>query len=353
MEQARLLLADDSLTIQRVVNLTFADEGMEVITVGDGDAAIQEIASARPDIVLADVHMPGPSGLEICSLLRGVDETANIPVILLVGSFEQFDPAEAEKAGADAFVTKPFQSLRQLVDQVKQLLSNRQSAPVPVAGISSVEKATEVDTTDIDSLYEQSFAETIEMSPTIAAEVNGATFASDELDDEMIETSYTSENNPEREQNNTDFDQTIVSASTGHGAPVSYYEEPEPQEIAAMETEPLSIENTNFSSYEETLQMDAPTVATPVPPLQETVRSAQTAPTEELRVDPFATTTDAFDLDDIDLLDLTASQVEDRYTFGTPTQAVESGGGKQVVTISPELLDIIVQKVVEKLSEKY
>ena len=94
MSKPKLLLADDSLTIQKVINLTFADEGIDVITVGDGDSALREIAQALPDIVLADVHMPGPSGYEICSLMSGIEETANIPVILLVGSFEQFDPAK-------------------------------------------------------------------------------------------------------------------------------------------------------------------------------------------------------------------------------------------------------------------
>jgi CheY-like chemotaxis protein len=116
-------------TIQKVVNLTFADEGIDVITVGDGDMALREIAQARPDIVLADVHMPGPSGYEICSLMRGIDETANIPVMLLVGSFEQFDPAEADRVGANGYVTKPFQSIRQLVDQVKGLIASEPEVP--------------------------------------------------------------------------------------------------------------------------------------------------------------------------------------------------------------------------------
>jgi CheY-like chemotaxis protein len=330
--------------------LTFAEEGIDVITVGDGEAALREIAVAHPDIVLADVHMPGPSGYEICSLLRGVEETSKIPVILLVGSFEQFDPEEAEKAGADAFVTKPFQPIRQLVEQVKELLERSTNVDLQVEEMPQVEPAnaepvrvgSEFDTTDIDSLYNQSFAETVEMGPEVAAEIAGAAYVSDRLDDEMIETSYTAE------QPNEQIDLGSAAGSD------QFYDEP-----------PLDIEATQYSAapsvrseeiipgYEETLQMDTPpAMATE----QSFAHSAHTAPTEELRRDlrePFATTTDAFDLDDIDLLDLTPENATQEYTITTPSDAVSQGSNKQVVTLSPELLEVIVQKVVEKISEKY
>ena len=177
MQRPTLLLADDSLTIQRVVNLTFADEGIDVVVAGDGDAALREIASSKPDIILADVHMPGPNGYEICSFLRSMEETADLPVILLVGSFEQFDKEEADRVGANAFVTKPFQSIRSLVDQVKELI-----APPPVDDYhsESIEipeskpDSPEFDTTDIDSLYNQSFAETVEMPAEMAAQLGAA-----------------------------------------------------------------------------------------------------------------------------------------------------------------------------------
>ena len=346
MERPRLLLADDSATIQRVVNLTFADEGFDVVSVGDGDAAVSEIAAARPDIVLADVHMPGPSGYEICSMLRGIEETADTPVILLVGSFEQFDPEEAERAGADAFITKPFQSIRQVVDQVKELVSRKQKTPVPVVEATpTVEPQavqTEKDTSDIDSLYAQSFAETIEMRPEIAGETDASAFITDQLDDEMIETSFTGEREP-------DLEQTFVSEAADPQASTNYASQPENLGDVERVSEFAASDEPQISPYEETVRMDAP----PLDVSAAAPHTPHTAPTEELRRDPFATTTDAFDLNDLDLLDLTASQVEEQFTLGTPTQSVESGSSKQVVTISPELMDIIVSKVVEKLSEKY
>ena len=122
MSNRKLLLADDSLTIQKVVNLTFADEGIEVITVGDGDAAMRKFDEVAPDLVLADVNMPGLDGYQICEAIKQGDKTKRVPVILLVGSFEPFDEEKARRVGADDFLTKPFQSIRRLVDKVSDLL---------------------------------------------------------------------------------------------------------------------------------------------------------------------------------------------------------------------------------------
>lgn len=324
------------------MNLTFADEGFDVVAVGDGDAAVREIAASQPDIVLADVHMPGPSGYEICSLLRGIDETADTPVILLVGAFEQFDPDEAERAGADAFVTKPFQSIRELVDQVKVLLARKAELPAVVAPATDniVEPApAEKDTRDIDSLYERSFAETVEMPSGGSGSADLTSFPMGNLDDEIIETVYSSEVSEESNKQVGNHDPHFA----GSFEPVNGFE---PGSIAATP----AAEEADPSPFEETLQMDAPPHFTPD---ENTAAMAHTAPTEELRRDPFATTTDAFDLDDLDLLDLSTAEIDEQFSFGTPTQSVEDGSHKQVVSISPELLDIIVTKVVEKLSEKY
>ena len=121
----RLLVADDSLTIQKIVDLTFSDEGMEVTTVSDGDQAIDKLEEVAFDVVLADVFMPGRSGYEVCAAIKHNERFHNIPVMLLVGSFEPFDEAEARRVGADDVLTKPFQSIRQLVNRVGTLLGGR------------------------------------------------------------------------------------------------------------------------------------------------------------------------------------------------------------------------------------
>ena len=109
----KLLLADDSLTIQKVVALTFTDEGMEVVSVGTGEEAIRSMEeSGPPDVLLADVQMPGMSGYEVCERVKQDARWQHVPVVLLKGAFEPFNEAEARRVGADEVLSKPFQSKR-------------------------------------------------------------------------------------------------------------------------------------------------------------------------------------------------------------------------------------------------
>ena len=124
----KLLLADDSVTIQKVIELTFADEGVRVVAVSDGAKAIERLEEEAPDIVLADVFMPSKNGYEVCEYVKHNEKLKHIPVMLLVGSFEPFDEAEARRVGADDILTKPFQSIRRLIERVGGLVSS----PPPV-----------------------------------------------------------------------------------------------------------------------------------------------------------------------------------------------------------------------------
>jgi CheY-like chemotaxis protein len=124
----KLLLADDSIAIQKVIDLTFTDEGMEVTTVGDGQDALEKLNQFTPDVVLADVFMPGVDGYELCKFIKQSERFSGVPVMLLIGTFEPFDEAEAKLAGADDVVTKPFQSIRQLVSRVGSLLGDQPAA---------------------------------------------------------------------------------------------------------------------------------------------------------------------------------------------------------------------------------
>ena len=125
----KLLLADDSITIQKVVELTFADEGVNVVCVNNGRDAIERIEEFAPDVILADVFMPQMNGYEVCEYVKQNERLKHIPVMLLFGSFEPFDEAEARRVGADDTLTKPFQSIRRLIDKVGLLLSDRQPDP--------------------------------------------------------------------------------------------------------------------------------------------------------------------------------------------------------------------------------
>jgi CheY-like chemotaxis protein len=137
----RILLADDSVTIQKVVELTFMDQDYEVTALGNGDAAIESLAVSRPDLVIADVHMPGADGYAVCR--RAKATYAGIPVLLLVGTFEPFDEADIAACGADGYLRKPFDSTV-LLSEAERLLA---AAPVaePVAADAAPPEAASWD----------------------------------------------------------------------------------------------------------------------------------------------------------------------------------------------------------------
>jgi CheY-like chemotaxis protein len=117
----KLLLADDSVTIQRVIELTFADEDIQVIAVGDGKQAIERIETDRPDIVLADVGMPERNGYDVAAFVKNAAHLSHIPVLLLTGAFEPVDDERARAAGCDGVLVKPFEP-QMVIARVKELL---------------------------------------------------------------------------------------------------------------------------------------------------------------------------------------------------------------------------------------
>jgi CheY-like chemotaxis protein len=126
-----LLLADDSVTIQRVIELTFADEDVEVVAVGDGDQAIAVLEKNPPDIVLADVGMPGRTGYEVAEHVKATPGLSHIPVLLLTGAFEPVDQARASRSGCDGVLAKPFEP-QFVIGRVKELLAKPKPAASPV-----------------------------------------------------------------------------------------------------------------------------------------------------------------------------------------------------------------------------
>src|SRR5258708_24964443 len=126
----RILLADDSVTIQKVIELTFMDEDYEVRTVGNGDEALAMLTALQVDFVIADVHMPGASGYEVCR--RSKQQRPQVPVLLLVGTFEPFDESQARECGANSYLKKPFDS-QELLERVHQLLGPAAETPAAAA----------------------------------------------------------------------------------------------------------------------------------------------------------------------------------------------------------------------------
>jgi CheY-like chemotaxis protein len=117
-----LLLADDNVTIQRVVELTFADQAIRVIAVSNGEQAIAAMHENPPDIILADIAMPGRNGYELTEHIRATPRLAHIPVLLLAGAFEPVDRDRAMAVGCNGILSKPFEP-QHLIDRVKDLLA--------------------------------------------------------------------------------------------------------------------------------------------------------------------------------------------------------------------------------------
>ncbi|MBN1566765.1 MAG: response regulator [Acidobacteria bacterium] len=139
----KLLVADDSATIQKIVALAFSSEDAVVECISNGDTALESIRSFKPDVVLADVFMPGCSGYEICARIKEDEELAHIPVVLLSGTFEPFDEMEAFRIKSDGHLTKPFDT-SELIETVLSLAQNRttvgesdRSVEVPVMDIQT------------------------------------------------------------------------------------------------------------------------------------------------------------------------------------------------------------------------
>src|SRR5712671_1422669 len=136
---ARILVADDNSNIQKMVGLALKDQGIDVIAVGNGEAAVRKISDVRPDLVLADVFMPVRNGYEVCKYVKDDRTLCHIPVILLVGAFDPLDEQEAQRVGADGVLKKPFVPPDPLISMVKSALAR---AGVPLGNEpAAVEKA--------------------------------------------------------------------------------------------------------------------------------------------------------------------------------------------------------------------
>ena len=139
-----LLIADDSVVIQKLVGLSFANEEVDLVTTDNGDDAITMVRERMPDLVLADVVMPGKSGYEVCQAIKQDPELGHIPVLLLTGTFEAFDPSRAQEVSADGHITKPFEA-QVLVDRVNELLSRPPASNSPSAAVPTSAPVPEAD----------------------------------------------------------------------------------------------------------------------------------------------------------------------------------------------------------------
>ena len=117
----KVLVADDSITIQKVIGIIFGGGEYSLTVVDNGKSAVEKAREITPDILLIDALMPGMSGYEVAEAVRSTPSLASKPILILTGSFEPFDEEKAKRCGADDFIAKPFES-QQIITKVKELL---------------------------------------------------------------------------------------------------------------------------------------------------------------------------------------------------------------------------------------
>lgn len=286
----KLLLADDSVTIRKVVEMTFAEENIEVFTASDGETAMLKFIETQPDIVLAHIGLPETNGYQLCEMIKLDETTRHIPVLLLAGSFEPFDEAEAARVKADGHLTKPFASVRDVVACVNDLLGHATS-PVDVP-----------EDEDIDDLYKSSFNQTAEIDEFETVEDS---FGEQQFDDEMIETSSPAAANG---------DNPSTELSTATVAEISRQFDWSPDAVV-NDDEPVA-------SFETLAEIE------------------ESVPTEN-GDGGFAVGVAA--IEPVESL----TQAED----AEPPVTAESRES-ETSEMSPELIDLIAQRVIEKLSDK-
>src|SRR5688500_4657563 len=148
----RILLADDSPHAQRMGERILREEGFEVVSVTDGETALIRLKDVDPDLILADVFLPGKSGYEICHYAKNHPEHKHVRVVLTAGLLEPIDDGEAARVQSDAVLKKPFEAsvvmevikpLLEAADFARGLFAEPDAMP-PAAPVSQVESVADV-----------------------------------------------------------------------------------------------------------------------------------------------------------------------------------------------------------------
>ncbi|MEC9423973.1 MAG: response regulator, partial [Nitrospinota bacterium] len=140
----RILVADDSITIQKIVAMAFANEDVEVEGIGNGKEAFDKIPDFKPDIVLADVDMPGLNGFELSQKIKSTPDLASIKVLLLASDFEDFDEENFKKCLAENHISKPFKS-DNIVQMVTRVMGGDSAVKNEPALSESISEDVELD----------------------------------------------------------------------------------------------------------------------------------------------------------------------------------------------------------------
>jgi CheY-like chemotaxis protein len=213
----KILVADDNANIQKMVVLAFEERGIQVVTVGNGEAAVRRMPDLNPDLVLADIFMPVRNGYEVCEFVKKDERFSHVPVILLVGAFDPLDEKEARRVGADGVLKKPFVPPDPLIAMVMSALEKN---PKVVAEMAKAKAAKEVLPEPVAQLEIPARAEPKplpdfpEPTPEEAAMVYGFGKGVRALDDEQTEAAVPAKAPVAEAKEEDDEDDEFDGAST-------------------------------------------------------------------------------------------------------------------------------------------
>jgi CheY-like chemotaxis protein len=124
MENHHILIVEDEESLLKLESILLSSKGYRVTGVRDGLAALSEIEKSRPDLILLDIMMPGIDGFEVCRRIKENPDTKEIPIVMLTAKKSAADQARGAEVGADAYITKPFKSLK-IIDVITGLLPKK------------------------------------------------------------------------------------------------------------------------------------------------------------------------------------------------------------------------------------
>lgn len=356
-----ILLADDSVTIQKVIELTFMDQDCEVVAVSTGDDAVKQLDEMTPDLVIADVHMPGANGYEVARQSKELHP--GVPVLLLVGTFEPFDEAEMAASGADSHLKKPFDS-QELLQLVERLMESAEAAapevpaepapgprpvpepasaepsPAPVAEAGPTEvpapEAIGAETVRLDSLDleggDLSLGDAVESAPVEAVEA-GAELPHDATWSKLDLEAVAEEEEPSKSTEvEAPADATPLSERDAEGVQAT-----EPFRLSEPESEGFSLEP------EPATETPEPTPVQAVPPEPVTAAPSSEEPAQEPAAPSASAAAAATGLSDQDV-----ERIARRVAELVGEQAVKEVAWE----IVPDLAEVVIKDRIQQLESQ-
>lgn len=254
----KLLLADDSITIQKVVELVLAEEDFEIKSVSNGEDALKILSSFKPDIVLADIEMPKINGYQLCDRIKKNPELSHVPVILLAGAFEPIDEELSREVGADDSVIKPFES-QELISKINAALTMSAAeedfaVPVEAEPETEAEALAESDE-DIFELAEETAGETAEEVEAVGvAAVEDDLWSMEDVPETVAEVTEEFEVVEEAAAEEAfELPEETPAAEPVFAAPIEEFREPRPARGIVMQEVSAPSKEEMMSAFKKTV----------------------------------------------------------------------------------------------------